>query len=234
MGHGVIFDCDGVLVNTEALVIDVEIEAMARLSVSYERTDFIAKYMGASEPDFERGLEADHHAVHGQGLPEGFFLKLKAERYDHLSAHVEAVPGAHAFARSLTAPRAVASSSERGPLAMKLARTGLAALFGDQVHSADDVANAKPAPDLYLYAAARLGVDAGLSLAIEDSAFGVRAAKAAGMTCWGFTGGGHCPNGHDGVLRKAGADQVFETFEAIARAYESAFGAASLASGGRA
>lgn len=63
MGHGVIFDCDGVLVNTEALVIDLEIEAMAQLGVTYDRSAFIAKYMGASEPDFERGLNADHRAV---------------------------------------------------------------------------------------------------------------------------------------------------------------------------
>lgn len=230
MGHGVIFDCDGVLVNTEALVIDLEIAAMARLGVSYERTAFIAKYMGASEPDFERGLNADHQSVHGAGLPPGFFQQMKAERYAHLEAHIEAVPGARAFVERVKAPRAVASSSERGPLAMKLRRTGLADLFGPHVYSADDVVTAKPAPDLYLHAAKGRGVDPALSLAIEDSVAGVRAAKAAGMTCWGFTGGGHCPDGHDALLRGAGADAVHATFEAMAAAYD----AAGFASGGRA
>ncbi len=230
MGHGVIFDCDGVLVNTEALVIDLEIAAMGRLGVTYDRAVFIAKYLGASEPDFERGLNADHRAVHGAGLPDGFFKQMKAEKYAYLERHVEAVPGAHAFAAGLTAPRAVASSSEREALAMKLARTGLAPLFGDQVHSAEDVTHAKPAPDLYLHAAARLGVDPAMSLAIEDSAAGVKAAVAAGMTCWGFTGGGHCPPGHDRLLRDAGAKVVFATFEEIAAAYD----AAGFASGGRA
>jgi HAD superfamily hydrolase (TIGR01509 family) len=230
MGHGVIFDCDGVLVNTEALVIDLEIAAMGRLGVAYDRAEFIAKYMGASEPDFERGLNADHRSVHGAGLPEGFFAQLKTDKYAHLERHIERVPGAETFVSSLSAPRAVASSSERGALAMKLSRTGLADLFGDQVHSADDVANAKPAPDLYLHAANRLGVDPALSLAIEDSAAGVRSARAAGMACWGFTGGGHCPPGHDALLRQAGADAVFATFEDISRAYE----AAGFASGGRA
>jgi HAD superfamily hydrolase (TIGR01509 family) len=230
MGHGVIFDCDGVLVNTEALVIDIEIAAMARLGVVYERADFIATYMGASEADFERGLDADHRAVHGAGLPGGFFDQMKAERYAHLERHIEAVPGAEAFAARLSAPRAVASSSERDALAMKLGKTGLAPLFGAQVHSAEDVANAKPAPDLYLHAAARLGVDPALSLAIEDSASGVRSARAAGMTCWGFTGGGHCPPGHGDRLRAAGAQAVFETFEALSAAYD----AAGFASGGRA
>lgn len=230
MGHGVIFDCDGVLVNTEALVIDLEIAAMGRLGVAYDRSEFIAKHMGASEPDFERGLNADHQAVYGAGLPAGFFAQMKADKYAHLERHVEAVPGAHAFAASLTAPRAVASSSERDALAMKLARTGLAPLFGDQVHSAEDVTNAKPAPDLYLHAAAQLGVDPAISLAIEDSASGVKAAVAAGMTCWGFTGGGHCPPGHDRRLKGAGAHAVFATFGEIAAAYE----AAGFASGGRA
>lgn len=230
MGHGVIFDCDGVLVNTEALVIDLEIAAMGRLGVRYDRTEFIARYMGASEPDFERGLDADHRAIHGEGLPAGFFRQMKADKYAHLERHVAAVPGARRFAEMLTAPRAVASSSEREALAMKLARTGLAPLFGDQVHSADDVANAKPAPDLYLHAAARLGVDPAVSLAVEDSAAGVKAARAAGLICWGFTGGGHCPAGHGDRLKVAGAEAVFETFDALGAAYE----AAGFASGGRA
>ena len=230
VAHGVIFDCDGVLVNTEALVIDLEIEAMARLGVTYERETFVAKYMGAGEPDFEAGLNADHAAVHGTGLPAGFFSQLKADKYAHLDRHIQAVPGAAAFAAGLSALRAVASSSERDALSMKLARAGLATLFGGQVHSAEDVARAKPAPDLYLHAAQALGVDPGLSLAIEDSASGVMSARAAGLTCWGFTGGGHCPPGHGATLRAAGAQAVFDTFEAIAAAYD----AAGFASGGRA
>lgn len=228
--HGIIFDCDGVLVNTEALVIDLEIEAMATLGVSYTRPEFIAKYMGSSEPDFEAGLNADHSAVHGAGLPEGFFQSLKMARYTQLEAHVEAVPDAARFAASLNAPRGVASSSERAALAMKLNKTGLACVFGAHVFSADDVENAKPAPDLYLHAIAQLGVTPGASLAIEDSVAGVRSAKAAGLICWGFTGGGHCPDGHDDRLRQAGADAVYPSFIEMMSAYD----AAGFASGGRA
>lgn len=215
----VIFDCDGVLVNTEALVIDLEIAAMARLGVGYERAAFIATYMGTSEADFEAGLNADHAAVHGTGLPAGFFDRLKTDRFDHLHAHVAALPGARRFAADLAVPRAVASSSDRDALAMKLARTGLARLFGDHVHSGEDVANAKPAPDLYRRAADGLGVEANASLAIEDSAAGVQAAVAAGMTCWGFTGGGHCPPGHEARLIDAGAAAIFDSFEAVDRAF---------------
>jgi HAD superfamily hydrolase (TIGR01509 family) len=229
LAHGVIFDCDGVLVNTETIVTDIEMAAMAKLGVHYERADFIARYVGTSMTHFKAGLNADHHRVHGRDLPEGFFDALRTEAYRELDARIEALPGVYDFASSLAAPRAVASSSERDILGVKLQRTGLAELFGPHVHSAQDVENAKPAPDLYLRAARHLGVDPALSLAIEDSASGVRAAVAAGMTCWGFTGGGHCPQGHGDRLRAAGAAAVFDHFGAIAAAY-----ADGLASGGRA
>jgi HAD superfamily hydrolase (TIGR01509 family) len=229
LAHGVIFDCDGVLVNTEAIVTDIEIAAMAKLGVRYEPADFIARYVGTSMADFKSGLNADHHRVHGRDLPDGFFDALKAEAYGELAARIEALPGVFDFASSLAAPRAVASSSDRDMLGLKLRRTGLAELFGAHVHSAQDVETAKPAPDLYLRAARHLGVDPAQSLAIEDSASGVRAAVAAGMTCWGFVGGGHCPPGHGDRLRAAGAAAVFDHFDAIAAAY-----ADGLASGGRA
>ena len=179
--------------------------------------------------DFKTGLNADHHRVHGRDLPDGFFEALRAEAYGELHARIEALPGVYDFVASLAAPRAVASSSEQEILGAKLQRTGLAELFGAHVHSAQDVENAKPAPDLYLRAARQLRVEPTLSLAIEDSASGVRAAVAAGMTCWGFVGGGHCPPGHGERLRATGAAAVFDRFEAIAAAYADGF-----ASGGRA
>ena len=226
--HGVIFDCDGVLVNTEAIVTDIEMAAMARLGVQYESADFIARFVGTSMTDFKAGLNADHHRVHGRDLPDGFFDALKAETYCALKVRIEAVPGVRDFVKRLHAPRAVASSSDRDILKVKLQRTGLAGLFGAHVHSAQDVKKAKPAPDLYLRAAHQLSINPAHALAIEDSATGVRAAVAAGMTCWGFVGGGHCPPGYGDRLRRAGAAAVFDHFDAIAEAY------AGLASGGRA
>ena len=229
MAHGVIFDCDGVLVNTEAIVTEIEMAAMASLGVVYEKANFISRFVGMSMPDFKVGLNADHRAVHGCDLPDGFFETLKANAYAALETRIEAHSGVHAFVSGLTVPRAVASSSERRVLGMKLQRTGLADLFGEHVHSADDVDNAKPAPDLYLRAARGLGVEPAKSLAIEDSASGVRSAVAAGMTCWGYTGGEHCPPGHAARLRAAGAAAVYDHFDGIATAY-----AAGFASGGRA
>ena len=229
MAHGVIFDCDGVLVNTEAIVTEIEMAAMASLGVAYEKATFISRFVGTSMPDFKAGLNADHRAVHGCDLPDGFFETLKADAYAALETRIEAHTGVHAFVSSLTAPRAVASSSERKVLGVKLQRTGLADLFGPHVHSADDVENAKPAPDIYLRAAHGLGIDPARSLAIEDSAPGVRSAVTAGMTCWGYTGGEHCPPGHADRLREAGAAAVYDHFDEVAAAY-----AAGFASGGRA
>ncbi len=229
MIHGVIFDCDGVLVNTEAIVTDIEMGAMARLGVVYETTEFIAKFVGTSMPVFKAGLNRDHRAVHGRHLPEGFFDALREETYAALRDRVEALPGVRDFVSRLTVPRAVASSSERAILQEKLHLTGLAELFADHVHSAQDVENAKPAPDLYLRAAEGLGVEPTRCLAIEDSASGVRSAVAAGMMCWGYTGGGHCPPGHDQRLIEAGAASVYDHFDKIAAAYADGF-----ASGGRA
>jgi HAD superfamily hydrolase (TIGR01509 family) len=219
MDRAVIFDCDGVLVNTETLVIDIELKAMAELGVTYKRDAFISKYLGSSEDDFEAGLNADHRSVHGAGLPAGFFAALERRRVAALEANVAAIEGALAFAASLTGPRAVASSSRTPVLKMKLEKTGFAPLFGAHVHGGDDVAKAKPAPDLFLRAAAHLGADPARCLVIEDSVFGVTAARRAGMDVWGFTGGGHCPPGHGETLQAAGAEAVFEHFDAIAAAF---------------
>ncbi|MGX6646321.1 HAD family hydrolase [Maricaulaceae bacterium MS644] len=219
MDRAVIFDCDGVLVNTETIVIDIELKAMAELGVPYKRDAFISKYLGSSEDDFEAGLDADHRRVHGVGLPPGFLAALERRRVSALEADVAAIDGAQRFAASLTLPRAVASSSRTPVLKMKLEKTGFAPLFGVHVHGGDDVAKAKPAPDLFLRAAAHLGVDPGRCVVIEDSVFGVTAARRAGMKVWGFTGGGHCPDDHGETLKRAGAAAVFEHFDPIAAAF---------------
>ncbi|MGJ3231754.1 MAG: HAD family hydrolase [Oceanicaulis sp.] len=222
MAKAVIFDCDGVLVNTETIVIGIELEAMAELGVHYERDAFIRKYLGCSETDFEAGLDADHRAAHGTGLPDGFFEAMEQRRVKALETDVAAISGAHTFAASLSGPRAVASSSRTPVLHMKLKKTGLKPLFGAHIHGGDDVKAGKPAPDLFLRAAGHLGVDPSDCLVIEDSAYGVQGARNAGMRAWGFTGGGHCPAGHGDQLEAAGAEAVFDHFDDIAAAWRNA------------
>jgi beta-phosphoglucomutase-like phosphatase (HAD superfamily) len=110
----------------------------------------------------------------------------------------------------LQSPICVASSSDLDRVCFSLAQTGLSTYFGQRLYSAQMVERGKPAPDLFLHAAAAMQADPHRTLVIEDSASGVRAAKAAGMTVWGFIGGGHYAS-RDGraILQAAGADRVF-------------------------
>jgi beta-phosphoglucomutase-like phosphatase (HAD superfamily) len=107
----------------------------------------------------------------------------------------------------------VASSSDEEALFRKLAKVGLDSLFDPHIYSADRVAHGKPHPDIFLHAADRLGVDPARSLAIEDSVNGVTAARAAGMTVWGFTGGGHLDHRADEGLLGAGAVRVVTSWD---------------------
>ena len=113
---------------------------------------------------------------------------------------------------SMTLPKAVASSSTVRSLQRKLSLTGLASWFGDHVYSAEHVEHGKPAPDLFLHAAAKLGHAPGDCIVVEDSVLGVQAGVAAGMQVWGFTGGGHGDAGLGQRLANAGAVRVFDRF----------------------
>jgi HAD superfamily hydrolase (TIGR01509 family) len=110
----------------------------------------------------------------------------------------------------LQVPFCVASSSDRERLSFSLEITGLAGRFGNRVYSADQVRHGKPAPDLFLHAAAAMNAEPSRTVVIEDSVSGVRAGKAAGMTVWGFLGGSHYAerNGRS-ALADAGADRLF-------------------------
>lgn len=110
----------------------------------------------------------------------------------------------------LAIPVCVASSSDIDRVSLSLDVTGLRAHFGDRIYTAQMVARGKPAPDLFLYAADKMGAQPARTLVIEDSVSGVQAAKAAGMTVWGFVGGSHY-RARDGraILSAAGADRLF-------------------------
>jgi HAD superfamily hydrolase (TIGR01509 family) len=134
---------------------------------------------------------------------------------------LRAIPGVREVLASLPFARCVASRSTLVMLRRKLELTGLSAGFGENLFSAEMVARGKPAPDLFLYAAAEMSVAPARCVVVEDSAAGITAACAAGMTAIGFCGGGHCRPGHDHRLRACGAaDIVFsmnELADAISR-----------------
>jgi HAD superfamily hydrolase (TIGR01509 family) len=208
----IIFDCDGVLVNSEAIVIGVERRFLAGLGLLYDDADYLTRFVGTSDPDFVTALQADH-ASRGQGVfPDDFLQRVRAESFHLFTTDLRAVEGLEPLLASLTLPKAVASSSTVRSLTRKLALTGLASWFGDHVYSAEHVPKGKPAPDLFLHTAAKLGHAPRDCIVVEDSVLGVQAGVAAGMQVWGFTGGGHADAGLGERLAKAGAARVFDRF----------------------
>ena len=208
----IIFDCDGVLVNSEVLVIDVERRFLADLGLVYDDAEYLTRFVGTSDPDFVAALQADH-AVRSSGkFPDDFLKQVRAESFHLFTTDLRAVDGLEPLLASLTLPKAVASSSTVRSLQRKLSLTGLADWFGEHVYSAEHVVNGKPAPDLFLHAAKMLGHAPSDCIVVEDSVHGVMAGVAAGMQVWGFTGGGHADAGLGERLAKAGATEVYQNF----------------------
>ena len=219
MIDAVIFDCDGVLVDSEVLALEVELGALAEIGLHYETGDFTARFMGMSDGAFFAALDRDHRERLGRGLPENFRDECKA-RYRQSWHRLTEVPGARVVLERLSHPKAVASSSSSDGLERKLRLTDLWALFAPHVYSADHVEHAKPAPDLFLYAADGLRVAPANCLVLEDSINGVLAARAAGMSVWGFLGGGHMDDAAARRLLDAGAERLVQNWAQAGEALE--------------
>jgi HAD superfamily hydrolase (TIGR01509 family) len=221
----VIFDCDGVLVDSEILAIEVECELLASLGLVYDLPTFRRRFLGMHDAAFAQALDADRRAVCGLALPDDFVATTHARRSAAVDARLTEVAGAAKAVAALRLPKAVASSTGVAFLERKLRKTDLWTAFAPHAYSADLVAHGKPAPDIFLHAAAALGVAPAQCLAIEDSANGVVAARAAGMRVWGFTGGGHCGAESAEALRAAGAEDVLADWRAASARF-AAFGGA--------
>jgi len=208
MVTAVIFDFDGVLADSEAIAVAVEMECLAAEGLTYDHDAYVARFCGLHERDFIAALEADAAARLECGLGQDFVAAMKAKIRRRMDTELVAMAGAPELLARLDAPRAVASSSTADALARKMHRTGLTPYFAPHVYSGDLVARAKPAPDLFLHAAAALGHPPARCVAIEDSVNGVRAGVAAGMAVIGFTGGTHCAPGHGERLKAAGCSAI--------------------------
>jgi HAD superfamily hydrolase (TIGR01509 family) len=211
----VIFDCDGVLVDSEKLALEVELEVLADLGLTFEREDYVLRFMGLSTDAFHAAIEEESLKRLGRSIAADVrgSERLRQVMIEYLTE----VPGALKTISAVKLPKAIASSGSRAGLERKLKQTGLWEHFAPHVYSADHVANAKPAPDLFLHAAAALDVAPQECLVLEDSVNGVIGARAAGMTVWGFLGGGHV---HDGLGRRlidAGAERLVKNWPEAAR-----------------
>ncbi len=220
MVRAVIFDCDGVLIDSEIIAIEVETALLAGHGLHYEIPEFTARFMGMSDKAFYAALSEDSLARLGRELPVDFRARVDAGKRVLNEQKLAAVVGIEAALARLALLKAVASSSEAHHLDYKLRKTGLRDIFAPHIYSADHVTHAKPAPDLFLYAANALGVVPRRCLVIEDSVNGVKAALAAGMRVWGFAGGGHMDDGGRARLTAAGAERIVDDWYAAAVLFE--------------
>ena len=203
----VVFDCDGVLVDTERLTVGVEARVLTELGWPHTVEEVVTRWMGRSSAAQLAELE-ERLGPHGSRT---FDERTTAELVDVFERELTAVEGISTLLDRLDAarvPTCVASSGTHQRMRHTLGLTGLYDRFAGRIYSATEVAHGKPAPDLFLHAASSMGADPSASVVIEDSVYGVRAGVAAGMTVYGFAGGLTRPED----LAAAGA----HTFEAMA------------------
>jgi HAD superfamily hydrolase (TIGR01509 family) len=202
----IIFDCDGVLVDSEVLSCGCLFELLRRHAIDIDLDAVFDKFLGRTTASM-----LHHIRARGSELPRNFATELRSCVRDAFAASLRAIPGVEEVLGMLTTPYCLASSSDLERVRLCLDLTGLAPFFAGRIFTAQMVKRGKPAPDLFLRAASRLGADPGRTLVIEDSVSGVEAAKAAGMRVWGFVGGSHYAF-RDGraPLVGAGAERVFD------------------------
>lgn len=224
MIDAIIFDCDGVLVDSEVVGLHETVAFLNADGFDWDAADLIRTFAGMRDDVFKATVRDNYALVLGrapsdaelEALFEGM-IHCRRSRRETMEA-VDDVHQAVEFVARLPVARAVASSTRAVFLEDKLKRFDLWDYFAPHAYSAELVNAGKPAPDIFLYAAERLCVDPTRCLVIEDSAHGVTAGRAAGMTVWGFTGGGHCFDGHDDSLFAAGAAEVMTGHKALTEA----------------
>jgi HAD superfamily hydrolase (TIGR01509 family) len=201
----IIFDCDGVLVDSEVLSCRCLSETLAGYGIHLGQDQALDLFLG-------RNLTAvlEHYEALGRSIPEQFPIELRTGVRAAFLTALCPIEGVDSVLEGLQIPHCVASSSDVDRVSFSLSLTGLAPHFGTRLYTSQMVERGKPAPDLFLYAAERMQADPRRTLVIEDSISGIKAGKAAGMTVWGFVGGSHYQS-RDGkaMLYQAGADRVF-------------------------
>ena len=212
---GIIFDFDGVLLESE-FEANVQIaQLLTDLGHDHTPAESIRHYTGLNGADFIAAVEERI----GRPLPREFHDRMKEESVRALEEGIDAVVGAIEFVRSLPPafPKAVASSSSTRWIRGHLEHLGLGDAFGEHLYSGHEhVTRGKPAPDIYLHAAERLGVDIRRSVILEDSRVGAKGALASGATVIGLAAGRHCFDGHEDMLRSVGIEHVAHGFDEVA------------------
>ncbi|MGV8855579.1 MAG: HAD family hydrolase [Devosia sp.] len=208
----IIFDCDGVLVDSEPLAMRVLIAAIAAQGITVTPEDAYRDFLGRSLASISASL----HDNHGEPLGETALKSMRTDLYALYRQELRANPGLPEILGQLDTPYCVASSSTPERIHLSLELTGLLPWFVPHIYSATMVAHGKPAPDLFLHAAAAMGVAPEHCLVIEDSPAGIAAAQSAGMAVFGYVGGSHAgPSGLRATITALAPDRVFDDMHAL-------------------
>lgn len=220
----ILFDCDGVLVDSEAKVLRVLVELVAPHIGGVERArEAVGSLLGLQIPELLAALARQHDVGFDEPAVQRI-VEEAAHAHRHQSSAVQDI--AWALER-IPLRKAVVSNSRSADVKHTLQRTGLLTHFGDAIFSAEQVAKPKPAPDLYCYAASCLDVEPRRCIVVEDSVTGIAAAVAAGMTVLGFTGGGHLPPDHALTQRSLGVVSSIARMRELPSAIASIIGGAA-------
>lgn len=201
----IIFDCDGVLVDSEAVVIEIEAKLLSDAGFTLTADEIAETFVGMSYVDM-MAIIAERF---GRPVPDSLSKTIQQDALAAFPSRLQAVAGIKDVLAASTAPRCIASSSDLDRIRLSLDVTDLATLFEEEsVFSAQMVERGKPEPDLFLHAAKQMGFDPADCVVVEDSPHGVHAAVAANMAVIGFTAGAHVRPSLVGRLVDAGADAV--------------------------
>jgi HAD superfamily hydrolase (TIGR01509 family) len=203
----VIFDCDGVLIDSEPIANRVFMEQLETVGLSMPLEDVMRTFVGRTR---DGCIELAGRML-GRPLPEEFGRRWDLALYEALEREVKPVEGIPELLRGMTLPYCVASNGERERMQRALRAAGLLAFVHDRLFTASDVAHPKPAPDLFLHAAKTMGVEPARCAVVEDTPTGVKAGVAAGMKVFGYAGAAHADRE---ALQREGAP-VFDSMKSL-------------------
>ena len=207
----IIFDCDGVLVDSESLAAEIQSEMFAQLGVQVTAETIRTRFVGHTARELWLRLAAET----GLSLPPDFLEHRKRVLMAEFSKRLRAVEGVPETLPKFTQVLSVASNSEGDMLVHKLKSAGICNYFAGRILSIDSVAKPKPAPDLYLAALSKAGIPREESVVIEDTPIGIASALAAGIAVIGFTGASHNSSETPKELKAAGASMVLADFRRL-------------------
>lgn len=212
----IIFDFDGVLLESEYELNRLTAELLTELGHPHTFEEAIEHYTGLAGRHVIEVIESRI----GRPLPQEFHERMSQEGKRALAEGIEPITGAIDFVRSLphAIPKAIASSSSTKWIRTHLTHLGLSEAFEPHLYSGrEHVERGKPAPDLYLHAAEQLRVDIARTVILEDSKVGATGALASGARVIGLAAGSHCLDGHADMLRGVGVEEIAHSFEEVAR-----------------